>query len=70
MGRASFETPEIEIPHPRMAQRRFVLVPLAELAPGLRHPVLNATIVEMLAATQDQSSVRIWQPHGNDTCPK
>ena len=69
-GASVVHTPEIEIPHPRMAQRRFVLVPLAELAPGLRHPVLNATITEMLAATQDQSSVRIWQPHRNDACPK
>ena len=52
----------IEIPHPRMAERKFVLVPLAELAPELRHPVLRKTAVELLAATQDRSAVRIWQP--------
>ena len=52
----------IEIPHPRMAERRFVLVPLAELAPELRHPVLCKTAAELLAATQDRSAVRIWQP--------
>jgi 2-amino-4-hydroxy-6-hydroxymethyldihydropteridine diphosphokinase len=52
----------IEIPHPRLAARRFVLVPLAELAPELRHPVLRKTAAELLAATQDRSAVRIWQP--------
>ena len=52
----------MEIPHPRLPERRFVLVPLAELVPGLRHPVLRATVAELLAATQDRSAVRIWQP--------
>jgi 2-amino-4-hydroxy-6-hydroxymethyldihydropteridine diphosphokinase len=52
----------MEIPHPRLAERRFVLVPLAELAPEIRHPVLRKTAAELLAATQDGSAVRIWQP--------
>jgi 2-amino-4-hydroxy-6-hydroxymethyldihydropteridine diphosphokinase len=52
----------IEIPHPRLSNRRFVLVPLAELAPEFRHPVLQKTVAEMLAATPDRSVVRIWPP--------
>ena len=52
----------LEIPHPRLANRRFVLVPLAELAPELRHTVQHATIAELLSATEDRSEVRIWQP--------
>ena len=40
-GSSIVRTPELEIPHPRMAERRFVLVPFNEIAPGVRHPVLE-----------------------------
>ncbi|HEV3218339.1 MAG TPA: 2-amino-4-hydroxy-6-hydroxymethyldihydropteridine diphosphokinase [Candidatus Acidoferrales bacterium] len=60
-GTSIVRTAELEIPHPRMAERRFVLVPMAELAPGLRHPVLKLTMLELLAATQDRSQVGRWQ---------
>lgn len=43
-------TPVLEIPHPRLHERRFVLVPLADVAPDWRHPVRHQTTLEMLAA--------------------
>ena len=60
-GSAVIHAAGMEIPHPRLTERRFVLVPLAELVPELRHPVLGLTAAELLAATHDRSVVRIWQ---------
>ena len=47
----------LTIPHQRLADRRFVLVPLAELAANLRHPVTQSTVAEMLGSTKDTSQV-------------
>ena len=61
-GESVIRSRELEVPHPRMAERRFVLVPLAEIAGTVRHPILQATINELLAATPDRSQVRPFKP--------
>jgi 2-amino-4-hydroxy-6-hydroxymethyldihydropteridine diphosphokinase len=56
------ETEFLTVPHPRLAARRFVLVPLNELIPGLIHPLLGKSISQLLSETKDQSSVVGWKP--------
>lgn len=58
-GDAVIRTPELTIPHPRMSERRFVLEPLAELAPELRHPLDGRPIRELLEATRGQTVRRV-----------
>lgn len=53
-GSAVVNTEKLQIPHPRMTERRFVLEPLAELIPDFRHPVTHRRIREHLALTMDQ----------------
>lgn len=57
-GELSLNIPELQIPHPRMLERKFVLVPLAEIAPQLRLPQWSGNVTELLAETQDRSEIR------------
>jgi 2-amino-4-hydroxy-6-hydroxymethyldihydropteridine diphosphokinase len=54
-GDAVVKAPELEVPHPRLKERRFVLEPLAELAPDKKHPGTRKTIRELLAAVAGQA---------------
>jgi len=51
--------PGLEVPHPKIAGRRFVLEPLAEVAPAAVHPVTGLTVTEMLQLCDDNSDVRL-----------
>ena len=58
-GELSLDTPELQIPHPRMLERKFVLAPLAEIVPQLQHPSWPATASELLARSTDTSIVAV-----------
>jgi 2-amino-4-hydroxy-6-hydroxymethyldihydropteridine diphosphokinase len=59
-GDEVFSSPELTVPHRRLAERAFVLVPLAEIAPNLIHPVSSKTIKELLADLGAVTGVRRW----------
>jgi len=61
MGNRVIDEPGLTVPHPRMSQRRFVLLPLAEIAPDLKHPVAGTSIREMLAALPERERVDLLQ---------
>lgn len=57
-GNSVIETPQLTVPHPAMHERRFVLEPLAEIAPDVRHPVFQRSVREMKDALPAGQSVR------------
>lgn len=57
-GEETIDTPELQVPHPRMLLRKFVLVPLAEISPDLVHPAWTKTVSELASETADRSEVR------------
>jgi len=54
-------TPELVIPHPRMAERAFVLVPLAEIAPDVVHPPSGNTVRELVEGVREKQGVFRWE---------
>ncbi len=60
-GDQSVKTPDLIIPHPKLTERMFVLVPLAEIAPDLVHPVKRKTVTELMNAVDGVQSVVKWE---------
>jgi 2-amino-4-hydroxy-6-hydroxymethyldihydropteridine diphosphokinase len=64
-GQAIIDEPDLIVPHPEAHERAFVLVPMSELAPDFVHPILGATVSEILKGLKPQGSVRrkgrFWQ---------
>ena len=61
-GNAVVNTPDLTIPHPEMIRRRFVLEPLAEIAPELLHPVSQKTVALLLAELAAGQRVLKYEP--------
>ncbi len=59
-GDRRIATLELVVPHPRACERAFVMVPMADLAPHLRHPILGRDMRTLLAELDDRDSVRPW----------
>jgi 2-amino-4-hydroxy-6-hydroxymethyldihydropteridine diphosphokinase len=57
-GDEVIDTPGLQVPHPRMHLRRFVLQPLAEIAPNVRHPISGLSPSQMMAQANDPSTVK------------
>ena len=62
-GEQIIDTELLTVPHPRLHLRKFVLCPLAEIAPTFIHPQFGVDIVELLRAVEDNSEVKRWDPN-------
>lgn len=61
-GELKSDTEFLVLPHPRMHERRFVLEPLSEIAPRLKHPTLKRSMTELFDALTDVGQVKPWAP--------
>ena len=61
-GERIMRTSSLVIPHPRLHERKFILVPLAEIAPDLLHPVLMKDIKTLLSECSDSCKIRKYEP--------
>ena len=59
-GDQVIDSPDLTVPHPRLHLRSFVLVPLAELDPGLVHPILDARVDDLCARAEGKEGVTLW----------
>ncbi|GAC1376960.1 MAG: 2-amino-4-hydroxy-6-hydroxymethyldihydropteridine diphosphokinase [Hymenobacter sp.] len=59
-GHEIIDWPGLAVPHPRLAERRFALVPLAEIGAAVRHPLRGLSVAELLAQCSDPLPVRRW----------
>lgn len=59
-GNLKINTPDLQVPHPEIQNRRFVLVPLTEILPNLMHPVLLKNMSELLQICPDSLEVTLW----------
>lgn len=55
------DEPGLNLPHPRLHERLFVMAPLAEIAPAMRHPLLRHTMAELRDAVAHQGGVELWR---------
>jgi len=69
-GDQVINTPELIVPHPRLARRAFVLVPLAEIASHLEHPTLKRSIKQLLKELGSQKGVVKWWPGKEEECTR
>ena len=54
--------PDLDIPHMRITERAFVLVPLTEIAPEIKHPMLNVSLADLLEKVDGKEDVNLWGP--------
>jgi dihydropteroate synthase/2-amino-4-hydroxy-6-hydroxymethyldihydropteridine diphosphokinase len=69
-GEQVLESERLSIPHPMLAERSFVLVPLAELAPNLFHPLLKRSVSELLTERPDRAEIVLYQPNPTSAWPR